>query len=151
MDRPILARLLNDIEIELGWGSADTWSTADFDTLGDRIHERTGVQLSATTLKRVWGRIAYKSSPSPTTLDALASYLGYENWRTYANAPTAAISAEEPVAEPAVVIEPVPVPPVTAQHRSSKRRLLFATLGVLAVLLGFYYFRMAPRISMGPV
>lgn len=81
---PALTRCLRLLEADLGWGDAARWSTADFETLSDRIGERTGVHLSPTTLKRVWGRVAYKSSPSPTTLDALAVYLGYENWRSFA-------------------------------------------------------------------
>jgi hypothetical protein len=76
-----LQRCLSDIETQLNWGPASGWSTTDFEALGDRIAEITGVHLSATTLKRVWGRVAYNSSPSSTTLDALARYTGHENWR----------------------------------------------------------------------
>ena len=148
MDKSALTRLRGEIETDLGWGDAAAWSTADYETLSDRIHERTGVQLSATTLKRVWGRIAYKSSPSPTTLDALASYAGHENWRTYANAPAEERSLDAPVAELPIVIKTPPyVSPAPTSDRSGKRPVVFALLAALALLLCFFYFRPAPATA----
>jgi hypothetical protein len=87
-------RLLNyclaDIEEKTGWGPSATWTNNDFTELSDRIADATGVHLSPTTLKRVWGRVAYASKPSPTTLDALASFAGHENWRAFRQEVTAA-------------------------------------------------------------
>ncbi|MEL6925773.1 MAG: hypothetical protein AAFO94_17135, partial [Bacteroidota bacterium] len=41
--------------------------------------------LSVTTLKRVWGKVNYQSSPSITTLDALARFIGHQNWVAFQN------------------------------------------------------------------
>ncbi|MFK7813351.1 MAG: hypothetical protein AB8B59_12735 [Maribacter sp.] len=41
------------------------------------------MKLSANTLKRVWGRLNYASDPSTTTLNTLAQYLGFDDWRNY--------------------------------------------------------------------
>lgn len=68
------------IEKETGWAPAEEWTTAHFEELSERIQRKTNVQLSVATLKRVWGRVKYDSSPSRTTLDALAIYAGYDSW-----------------------------------------------------------------------
>jgi hypothetical protein len=71
------------IEEELDWGDSAQWNTKDYETLSVRIHDRTGVTLSIVTLKRLWGKIRYDSKPTPTTLNTLAQYLGYESWRSF--------------------------------------------------------------------
>lgn len=73
----------SEIEQGLGWGDSTGWTTKDYEALGARIHERTGVTLSVATLKRLWGKVKYDSKPTPTTLNTLAQYLGYESWRSY--------------------------------------------------------------------
>ena len=78
-----LERCKSKIEEELGWGDSSRWHTTDYETLSARIHERTGVTLSIATLKRLWGKIRYDSKPTPTTLNTLAQYLGYESWRSF--------------------------------------------------------------------
>ncbi|MEJ0031945.1 MAG: hypothetical protein WDO15_16890 [Bacteroidota bacterium] len=78
-----LEKCKSKIEEELGWGDSARWHTKDYETLSARIHERTSVTLSIATLKRLWGKIRYDSKPTPTTLNTLAQYLGYENWRSF--------------------------------------------------------------------
>ena len=82
-EEALLGKCRDIIEDRLGWGPADRWSNADFEVLSDRIADVTDVSLSATTLKRVWGRVAYASKPSTTTLDALARFAGYDHWRHF--------------------------------------------------------------------
>lgn len=71
------------LESRLGWGSSERWRHSDFTALSEKILDATGVQLSITTLKRVLGRIEYNSLPQTSTLNALAQYLGYENWLAF--------------------------------------------------------------------
>ncbi|MEL7161999.1 MAG: hypothetical protein AAFN92_14655 [Bacteroidota bacterium] len=82
-DERLLERCREEIEKKIGWGPAADWTNQDFTELSDRIATVTGVHLSPTTLKRVWGRVAYASRPSATTLDALAVYAGYDHWRAF--------------------------------------------------------------------
>lgn len=82
-DEIALEKCKSKIEGELGWGNSHNWHTKDYEALSARIHERTGVTLSVATLKRLWGKIRYDSKPTPTTLNTLAQYLGYENWRSF--------------------------------------------------------------------
>ena len=78
-----LQKCLADIEVRLDWGPSLTWTNHDFEELSDRVATITGVSLSVTTLKRVWGRITYDSQPSATTLDTLARFAGHGGWRDY--------------------------------------------------------------------
>jgi hypothetical protein len=79
----VIHKVLSRIEKELGWGDSQDWSTRDFEALSNRIMEKTHIQLSVITLKRVWGRIRYESKPTITTLDTLVQFIGFENWRSF--------------------------------------------------------------------
>jgi hypothetical protein len=78
-----LAALTAAIETRMGWGNGLQWATRDFEHLSVQIHERTGVQLSVVTLKRVWGKIAYTGKPTITTLNALAEFAGAQSWQQF--------------------------------------------------------------------
>ncbi len=71
------------IENKLQWGPVAHWHNEEFEDLSADILDKTGISLSHTTLKRLWGRVKYDHLPTTTTLNALASYLGYENWRGF--------------------------------------------------------------------
>jgi hypothetical protein len=71
------------IEEKLGWGNSVDWQNQDFENLSERIFEETKVLLSTSTLKRIWGKVRYQSTPNTTTLDGLAQFVGYPDWRTF--------------------------------------------------------------------
>ena len=87
------------IEKKLDWGSSNAWSTQEFEELSFLIHERTGRAISATTLKRIWGRITYRSKPSRYSLDTLALFLAYSSWDDF-SASIASDHLEEQLAYP---------------------------------------------------
>jgi len=72
------------VETKLGWGSSELWTNQDYERLSLRIQDATGVNLSAATLKRIWGKVRYESKPSTTTLNTLAQFAGFPSWRDYA-------------------------------------------------------------------
>ncbi|MBD2702322.1 hypothetical protein IC229_16860 [Spirosoma sp. BT702] len=78
-----LLRCKQLIEKKLDWGTSDTWAGADFENLQQRILDETGVSLSASTLRRIWGRVDYQHLPSGTTLNTLAQFAGYADWRQF--------------------------------------------------------------------
>jgi hypothetical protein len=78
-----LSRCRKLIEEKLLWGESENWQNKDFENLSEAIFEETKVSLSPSTLKRIWGKAAYTSSPNLTTLDALAQFAGYSSWRAY--------------------------------------------------------------------
>lgn len=77
----LLAHCRKMIETQLGWGDSEQWTGEDFELLSDKIFDKTQVRLSVTTLKRIWGKVKYDSSPNVATLNALSQFVGYESWR----------------------------------------------------------------------
>ena len=84
-EHQFVQKCLLQIEEKLGWGTSEQWHNDVFIELSDRVLNQTRVQLSPTTLKRVWGKIEYKSAPSISTLNALSQFAGYINWRDFKN------------------------------------------------------------------
>ncbi len=78
-----LKQLLAIIEQQLDWGDNSTWQGKDFEILNQLIFDKTKVSLSASTLRRIWGKVEYNHMPSTTTLDTLARFAGFENWRAF--------------------------------------------------------------------
>lgn len=91
----LLNKCLAAIESRLGWGDSSDWTMADFEKLSDIIFDATGVRLSVTTLKRVWGKVKYNSKPTSTTLDTLARFNGYDSWRIFAHRDSESINQVE--------------------------------------------------------
>lgn len=67
----------------LNWRPADEWRNYEFTELSEKILDATGVNLSSTTLKRVFGKLKYESLPSSSTLNTLAVFLGYQSWMAF--------------------------------------------------------------------
>ena len=81
----LIENLKNSISNHLGWGNHENWKNKDFEDLSEKIFEKTNVQLSAVTLKRIWGKLKYDSAPTVNTLNTLAQFVGYETWRDFRN------------------------------------------------------------------
>jgi hypothetical protein len=89
MNASDIKRLLTIIEQQLDWGEALSWQSRDFELLNQLILEKTKVSLSESTLRRIWGRVEYNHLPSTTTLDTLARFADFENWRAFIRHSTA--------------------------------------------------------------
>ncbi len=109
------------IEDKLGWGPSAQWATQDFEELSFQIQEKTSEVISATTLKRIWGRVAYDSNPSRHSLDALSIFLGYASWRDFTSS---------------VDLEPKANVAPKAPEYPSKRRMQTIVIPVFMLLLG---------------
>ncbi len=57
----------------------NAWQQRDFENLNILIEEKTGVNLSVSTLKRIWKQ-QFSNIPQKNTLNALASFMGYKDW-----------------------------------------------------------------------
>ncbi|MCF0065165.1 DUF1080 domain-containing protein [Dyadobacter chenwenxiniae] len=79
----LIKACLKEIEGMLAWGDSKDWSNYDFEKLSEAIFEKTKVRLSTTTLKRVWGRIKYDHAPNTATLNTLAQFAGFDDWRNF--------------------------------------------------------------------
>ncbi|GAB3258180.1 hypothetical protein GCM10027347_21310 [Larkinella harenae] len=110
-----LQRCRSLIEKKVGWGNGQHWQNGDFEALSERILTETGVSLSVSTLKRIWGKVRYDSAPTATTLNTLAQFVGYENWRSFQQ-PSSAVQT-------AVSTQDLSEPPARAlPNRSVARR-----------------------------
>lgn len=47
------------------------------------IHEKCGKSISVASIKRIMGYVKYDSRPAERTLNLLANYLGYGNFREF--------------------------------------------------------------------
>ena len=79
-DTEYLQLCIKLIEQKLNWPPSGEWRNYEFTELSDKILDATGVNLSVTTLKRVFGKVKYESLPSSATLNTLATFLGYQSW-----------------------------------------------------------------------
>lgn len=82
-EKLLLTRAKKMVEAKLGWGDSKDWSNQDFLALSKKIQEEINVSVSHVTLKRIWGKVKYDSLPNTYTLNILAQFAGYENWRDF--------------------------------------------------------------------
>jgi hypothetical protein len=103
-----LGMCLSLIEDKLHWGDSAHWTNYDFEKLSDEVDLATGVRLSVTTLKRIWGKLKYESDPTLTTLNTLAQYAGYADWRSFCHSDQHRTN-EAPLIDPMHVLRVNPI------------------------------------------
>jgi len=132
------------IEHKLAWGSSTGWTNRDYAELGNRIFAETGVQLSTTTLKRLWGKIDYSSSPHADTLDALAVFAGFDDWRSLKLSSAASANKHAPNAVGAM--------PKNMPHRVAflKKHLVAVVLLVAVAVFVSMVWRAVSRRPLSP-
>jgi hypothetical protein len=71
--------------IEARWqrGPAGEWKSYDFEKLSGEIFGVTGISLSISTLKRLFGKVTYNNLPTVQTLNTLARFAGFEDWNAF--------------------------------------------------------------------
>ncbi|MDQ1089571.1 hypothetical protein [Siphonobacter sp. SORGH_AS_1065] len=109
------------VESKIGWRKSTDWQSQDFETLSEEIFKKTGVLLSPSTLKRIWGKVKYNSTPNLATLDALAQFVDFPNWRSFC-------SAQEEKTDPK---------PKERKKRGYRITLLVVAAVVALALIGF--------------
>ena len=82
-DTEYLQLYIKLVEQKLNWRPAEEWRNYEFTELSEKILGATNVNLSSTTLKRIFGKLKYESLPSSATLNALAAFLGYASWMDF--------------------------------------------------------------------
>ena len=145
---PPMLKLKSQIEARLQWGESSIWNNYDFEKLSEQIVEKTGVSLSVSTLKRIFGKVSYKSEPSMTTLNALAQFLDYEDWRDFLIKNTE--NTDEASPSKVIAIPPVSTPnlPITkASFWNRQRWALLALVVVSLSIFGFYFLSSKPKYN----
>ncbi|HEY4198454.1 MAG TPA: hypothetical protein VGM63_23100 [Mucilaginibacter sp.] len=76
-------QLIDQIIAELSWGPVSIWQGGDFRKLSQLIFDKTHVNISESTLRRLFGKSDYPHIPNETTLNTLAVFAGYTSWRDF--------------------------------------------------------------------
>jgi len=124
-DTEYLQLCIKLIEQKLNWRPVEEWRNYEFTELSERIFDATCVNLSATTLKRIFGKVKYESLPSSATLNALALFLGYSSWMNFKSSQPLT-KAPGPTTAPVITRKPF-----------KKERLwpvAFLSVGIIAIL-----------------
>lgn len=135
---PFLEEYKKVVARQLNWGDSQHWRHSDFMDLSEKIFAKTGVLLSNTTLKRLWGKLKYDSLPTPNTLNVLAKYLDYENWRAF----KIAVEEEKSQAYPR---SPVISIQTTKKRISNQMLVVCGGVTVLLALFISFIFNDAPK------
>ena len=77
---PELSFLLSEVEKKYGRRVA---TSTDFESLSVVIEMTVGELISSSTLKRLWGYVSLNPTPRIATLDVLARFVGYRNFRDF--------------------------------------------------------------------
>ncbi|MDO5443371.1 MAG: hypothetical protein Q4G10_06835 [Bacteroidia bacterium] len=77
---PELNSLLTEVENKFGKRIA---TSTDFESLSNDIEHVSGNQISASTLKRLWGYVHSNPTPRSATLDILCNYIGERNFKEF--------------------------------------------------------------------
>ncbi|HVW96438.1 MAG TPA: hypothetical protein VHA56_10770 [Mucilaginibacter sp.] len=82
-EKPYILTWRELAEQALNWEDSGNWGDYDFEKLSELIYEKTNTRLSMSTLKRIWGKVKYDSKPTIITLNALARFLDFTDWRAF--------------------------------------------------------------------
>jgi hypothetical protein len=126
---------LQKIEAQLNWGDNQNWSNYDFEKLSADIEAKTHIVLSVTTLKRIWGKVKYPHSPTVTTLNTLAQFLDYADWRAFKQNGNG-VADELEFVKKGQEVKPLK----TENFKSKKGLMVFITALIICFLAMFYSF-----------
>lgn len=142
-----ISKLKIQIESQLQWGESSVWNNYDFEKLSEQIVEKTSVSLSVSTLKRIFGKVSYKSEPSLTTLNALAQFLDYEDWRDFLvkNPENTETPPPKVVSTPLILMPSLPTQKPSFWNR--QRWALLALLVVSLSIFSFYFLSSKPKYN----
>ena len=134
------------IEGSLNWGDSSTWGNDDFEQLSERIFEKTKIQLSISTLKRIWGKVRYENFPTTATLNALVGFLGYESWRNFKqkNSDNGTEKAGENTIKATIETGPV-ILIGGAKAQSRKNYTPIIIIAILLITAGIFYMSFKKR------
>ena len=122
---PETQELLKQIEDRTG---IKPKSPADFNRLSDIIWESTREQLSASTLKRLWGYFKSVGTIRNSTLVILARFLGFNGWEDYVEN-LYQDNGSDPVLSPLIKVEDLSIGDRITVSWKPNRRCTFRYLG----------------------
>jgi hypothetical protein len=79
INRPEVQELRLRIETKLG----ESLRRTVYKRLSIAIYDSTKINISESTLQRVWGYVSSSEKVNEETLDILSKYVGYDNWQSF--------------------------------------------------------------------
>ncbi|MCU0639963.1 MAG: hypothetical protein MUF59_08850, partial [Candidatus Krumholzibacteria bacterium] len=135
-ERPYIETWKALAEEKLQWGASGRWRQRDFSYLSEKIYNETSTLISVSTLKRIC-RSDFGGTPHPGTLDALARFLGFEDWPEFRKAQDA--QAGGPGGG-----HPEEAGGDDAGRAGGRRRLIFTALAIIPAAAVAVYFAARP-------
>src|SRR3990170_5575358 len=85
-----------------------TWTNGDYIRLSSILSHKTNVQISPSTLKRIFGKLktTERYYPQKATRDALADFAGFTDWETFIQKHPRPVKQQEKKEEPPVLPKP---------------------------------------------
>ena len=79
INRPEVQELRLRIETKLG----ESLRRTVYKRLSLAIYDSTKINISESTLQRIWGYVSSSEKVNEETLDILSKYVGYDNWQSF--------------------------------------------------------------------
>lgn len=82
----LVKKYLKELEKSFNHGPSINWTDKEYRILNQEIQDKTQINISTHTLKRIFGKLKYKDgkiTSRQSTLDALAQYLDYKDWDAF--------------------------------------------------------------------
>lgn len=143
-DAELIAKCCELVEKSLQWGDSQHWTNQDFEALSEKIFARTQVNLSVSTLKRIWGKVRYESTPTLATLNALARYLEFESWRDFQVYHNSTVTARTTPPHPPAAetkTSPAEEPRATTERKPRFALVLMTSLALLVIVAAAFMIR----------
>ena len=82
-----------------------TWTNGDYLRLSSAVSRKTNVQISPSTLKRIFGKLKTPERyyPQRATRDALAQFIGFPDWEKFVHQHPKPVKLDEPKMEQSTV------------------------------------------------
>lgn len=80
----LLSICLDGVVVKFQHGASQLWTHKTYLSLSEKILQETSINISPSSLKRIFGKVEYEYFPQKHTRDALAIYIGYTHWDDFA-------------------------------------------------------------------
>jgi len=127
--------LLEELEKTFNIGPSSGWSNADFIALSNYIFDKTKIRINKTTLRRFVDINEDYHPPRPSTLDAIAKYLGYKGRYQFIGKHKLGINAISETPSNKEVQESIIIKEDPKQKKISNSYVIYVIIGISVVTI----------------
>ncbi|HEX5155034.1 MAG TPA: hypothetical protein VFW07_26505 [Parafilimonas sp.] len=144
----ICCRLISE---KFGNDDLASWTNSNYVQLSSLLYRKTSVQISPSTLKRIFGKLktTERYYPQKATRDALAQFAGFENWDLFILKNLRPVKDREQKKEEQEKNEPVPQPLKTIHRKKIPvAAILLLAVAAMAIVWQFSKKENQPAINL---